>query len=306
MDDADLDNRVQRTADWLRRGVNPNSNGTEADIAQGLDKLSQQLQQAQKGMSQEKPRPGSGIQGDQSALLGQVERLREQIQAMSGSSTNQPRSSSNQAGQRQWNTAGQPSRNGQSGAQRDGTSGSQQMPASARNRLDGSGGPASSSGNQAHNSASGDIRYGGGLGADGTAWNNINTGSNRYGQPRQPTNSALDASQNPADSERAYQQEMRQLNQLRQLAHGDPQTEKEVAELTRQMQHLDPSRFPGNPAMVEQMHREVLSSVDKLELELERAGAAPEARTGKPDAVPSGYQDAVADYYKRLSSSPQR
>jgi hypothetical protein len=87
------------------------------------------------------------------------------------------------------------------------------------------------------------------------------------------------------------------------MAQGDPGMQKEVAELTRQMQRLDPSRFPGNPAMVEQMHREVLSSVDRLELELERAGGASQAHTSKPYAIPDGYQDAVADYYKRLSKN---
>ena len=35
MDQNDLTNLVQRTADWLRGGINPNSNGTEAQIARG-------------------------------------------------------------------------------------------------------------------------------------------------------------------------------------------------------------------------------------------------------------------------------
>ena len=60
----------------------------------------------------------------------------------------------------------------------------------------------------------------------------------------------------------------------------------------------------GNPAMVEQMHREVLSTVDKLELQLQRNDASTEARTGKPDAVPAGYQESVAEYYRRLSKNP--
>ncbi len=47
---ADLTNRVQRTADWLRRGVNPNSNGTEEGISKGLEQLSQQVHQAQQGL----------------------------------------------------------------------------------------------------------------------------------------------------------------------------------------------------------------------------------------------------------------
>jgi hypothetical protein len=97
---------------------------------------------------------------------------------------------------------------------------------------------------------------------------------------------------------------MRELSQLRQMVQGDPQAAKEVAELTRKMEHLDPGRFPGNPAMAEQMHREVLSSVDKLELQLQRDGASAEARTGKPYAVPSGYRDSVAEYYRRLSKTP--
>jgi hypothetical protein len=88
------------------------------------------------------------------------------------------------------------------------------------------------------------------------------------------------------------------------LVQSDPQTEKEISDLTRQMQQLDPSRFPGNPAMVEQMHREVLSSVDKIELQLQHDDASTEARTGKPDAVPAGYQDSVAEYYRRLSKNP--
>ncbi len=39
MDQSDLTNLVQRTADWLRGGYNPNSNGTEEQIASGLKKL---------------------------------------------------------------------------------------------------------------------------------------------------------------------------------------------------------------------------------------------------------------------------
>ncbi len=97
---------------------------------------------------------------------------------------------------------------------------------------------------------------------------------------------------------------MRELNQLRHLLKDDPQAAKEVAELARQMQLLDPKRFPGNPEMVEQMHRDLLSSVDKLELQLQRNAASSEARTGKSYTVPSGYQESVAEYYKRLSKNP--
>ena len=67
MDNADLDNHTQRTADWLRRGINPNANGTEGQIAQGLDKLKEQLQQAQQAMNDEKGGPrGPGREPGQS------------------------------------------------------------------------------------------------------------------------------------------------------------------------------------------------------------------------------------------------
>ena len=94
---------------------------------------------------------------------------------------------------------------------------------------------------------------------------------------------------------------MTELNQLRQLAGNDPETLKEVQDLIRSMQRLDPSRFPGNPEMVEQLHSEVMSGVDKLELQLRRDGAQEgQVRTDKPLTVPPGYQEAVADYYRRL------
>ena len=93
---------------------------------------------------------------------------------------------------------------------------------------------------------------------------------------------------------------MRDLQALRGMVKGDPEAAKEIAELSKQMQGLDPTRFPGNPAIVEQMHADVLRAVDKLELQLQRSGAT-DAHTGKPSAIPAGYNDSVADYYRRLS-----
>jgi hypothetical protein len=114
----------------------------------------------------------------------------------------------------------------------------------------------------------------------------------------------MDSSGNPADAERTFRQSMRELSELRQAVKDDPAAAKEVEKLARQMQQLDPSRFPGNPAMVEQMRQEVLNSVDRLELQLERNEASTDGRTGKPYVIPAGYQDSVAEYYRRLSKNP--
>ena len=375
MDESDLDNFVQRTADWLRSGINPNSNGTEGQIAQGLQKLSQELQQAENAMDNAKPgQQGAGQQGSESAALNQVERLRDQLEAMArgqGSNNGRPgQNGQNRNGQLSQNgqfrngqngeqpgnqgqlsrNGGQPGQNGQNGQQQgqNGQNGQQQGWAmnpqplgrsgqgsnqgarqgtnqggnqglnqggnQASNQGPNQSGGAGAGGNlgnwqrggargDVRNGMSGDTRWGGG-GADGTLYDNFDTGNNtpRARGPRQgvPTNSAG----NPADTEQIIDQGMRELNQLRQMVQDDPQAAKQVEDMEKQMQRLDPSRFPGNPEMVEQMNKELLGSVDKLELQLQHDSAQTDARTGKPYTVPSGYQESVADYYRRLSKNP--
>jgi hypothetical protein len=269
MDDSDLDNHVQRTADWLRSGINPNADGTENEIAQGLQKLAQQLRQAQAAVGQDKPGRRDPGQSDQTAALNQLDQLRGRIEALG-----RPQNSNNQPIRNARNQSGQPS---QRGGQQSGKGGGSAI--------------------------SGDTRYGGG-GSDGTVWGNFDTGNNTPQFRGQRPPAPRDTAGNPADTERTFDQGMRELNQLRQMVRDDAQALKDVAELTRQMQNLDPRRFPGNPTMVEHMHQEILSSVDKLELQLQRDGAAYQARTGKPSTIPAGYQDSVADYYRKLSKNP--
>jgi hypothetical protein len=306
MDNSDLDNHTQRTADWLRRGINPNANGTEGQIAQGLDKLKQQLQQAQQAMNDPKDgqrglgrEPG---QGDQAAVLDAIERLRGQVESMArgrGKAGNQSGGQPN--GQAGSSPSGQP--NGQPGQQ------GQWQPNQQLSRNGGAqaGGNSDRRGTNALSNAGdvggprGDTQRGG-QAADSTVWGNINTGNNSYSPRGQPTPD--DPSAGYADTERAFQQQLRELNQLRQMVKGDPQAAKEAEALARQMQNLDPRRFPGNPQVVDQMHREVLGTIDRLELALERnTSAAQESRAGKPHAVPEGYQDSVADYYRQLSKN---
>ena len=101
MDESDLDNHVQRTADWLRRGINPSSNGTESEIAQGLEKLNQQLQQAQKKVDQGESGQRGTDQGGEVTALDQVGELRKQLEAVASSRDGQ------RGGQQGQNRAGQ-------------------------------------------------------------------------------------------------------------------------------------------------------------------------------------------------------
>jgi hypothetical protein len=314
MDESDLDNHVQRTADWLRSGIDPNSNGTEGQIAQGLAKLNEQLHQAEKAMGRGKPGQAGASQGDQSAALDQVERLRTLLngfgqqnndraggQQRNGQAPNNPGNQSGNQGQYH----GGLGRNGQQPGSNNQSNGQNlaqgQLSRSGQRGANGTAGGANQNGAQ-NGDGSGDTRNGGGI--NGTVWGNFDTGGNTPHARGQQQAAPGDASGNPADTERTFDQSMRQLRQLRQSIHDDPQAAKELADLERQMQRLDLNRFPGNPAMVQHMHQEILSSVDKLELQLERDGASAEARTGKPDAIPAGYQDSVAEYYRRLSKNP--
>jgi hypothetical protein len=274
MDQTDLTNRTQRTADWLRRGINPNSNGTEEGISKGLEQLSQQVHQAQQGLGSGPGKPsqqGQG-QGEQTAAIDHVERFRDQVDSLTGRGQD---TSTRQFGQQ----PGKGAQGGKPGSQV-GQAGGNQV---------------------AQDGVSGDLgnRVAGG-GATGTAWNNVNTGNNHFDPSRRAA--TPDGSPTTVDAESTYRQGLSELNQLRHLAQNDPAALKEIQDLAREMQRLDPKRFPGNPAMVEQLHTEVLTGVDKLELQLRHdTDNTQQVRTTKEPSIPPGYEEAVADYFRRLS-----
>jgi hypothetical protein len=294
VDQTDLTNRVQRSADWLRRGVNPNSNGMEEGIGKGLEQLSQQVHEAQQGLGPAKPGQGTSPGSEQTAALDHVERFRVQVDSLTARGQN---SLGRQPGQ-QPGQSGQPGQGAQQGQANQGGWSSQ-------------GGPGAQigGGNQiAEDNVSGDVgNRRSGDGAAGTAWDNINTGDNHFDRNGRAAASP-DNSPVPADPERTYQQGMAELSQLHHLAQNDPAALKQIQELAREMQRLDPRRFPGNPIMVEQLHAEVLSGVDKLELQLrhDSDGETPgQVRTTKEPQIPPGYEEAVADYYRRLSKGQE-
>jgi hypothetical protein len=93
------------------------------------------------------------------------------------------------------------------------------------------------------------------------------------------------------------------LNQVRAAVQDNPEARAQLQALIEEMRNLDPSRFPGNPALVEQMHQQLVSNVDALELQLRRQLDENRGtiRNTDPTKVPAGYQDSVAEYYRKLS-----
>lgn len=287
-DQDGLDNRVQRTADWLRRGINPESNGTEESIRAGMDKLSQQVRQAASGVGSgndgKQPRQNTG---DQTAALGALDRFRSRIESLSQRSNG---SGQQQQGQRSGNQPGQ--QNPQGGQQ--GAGG--QRPSGQQNAGN-TGGSGRADGGDLGNTTN----RGGSVNDRGALYGNLNTGNNQFDGSRRsgdPGNIP-----NPADLQQIITQGMRDLNNLRQAAGNDQQAKKEIDELQRQMQNLDPRRFPGNPQMVEHMSAEVLAQADKIELRLRQNSSLDQGqvRSQKPKSAAPAYQNAVADYYRRLS-----
>ncbi|MGI9258657.1 MAG: hypothetical protein ACR2QQ_07470, partial [Gammaproteobacteria bacterium] len=64
----------------------------------------------------------------------------------------------------------------------------------------------------------------------------------------------------------------------------------------------------GNPELIEQEFLAMLSLVEKLELQLAQGDAGAEesgVRTEAPAQVAQGYEEAVAEYFRRLSRGAQ-
>jgi hypothetical protein len=109
------------------------------------------------------------------------------------------------------------------------------------------------------------------------------------------------------DPEAVYRQAYRDMEQLRRAVQDDPEARRQVEELVRSMQNLDPKRFLGNAAMVDEMAARVRAGVDRLELQLRHESGDNQPGQVHSDSaapVPDGYQSQVADYYRRLSKNP--
>ena len=139
----------------------------------------------------------------------------------------------------------------------------------------------------------------GGRQCDGGVWQS-DTGNTRIaGQAVAPQQGP-----NPADTQREIDQGLNLLNQVRAAVQDSPEAREQLQVLIDEMRNLDPKRFPGNPALVEQMHQQLVSGVDALELQLRRQldrNQGGTIRNADPTKVPAGYRDSVAEYYRKLS-----
>jgi hypothetical protein len=292
MDENDLGTRLQRSSDQLRSGQF--SDSSETALTSDLQKLGQQVTDAARAL-------GSAQHASEDAALNRamddLSRLRDQLDNTLSRAPGTPSRAREQAGSgangQQLQTGqlardGQPAQNGQAGQQ--GQSGQQPGQAGA-----GQSGPIG-------NRLAGPVTSGGGGNRQGNVYDNYDTGNTRIsGRAVTPQQGS-----NPADAQRQIDQGLNLLNGVRAVVQDSPEARRELQSLIDQMRNLDPKRFPGNPALVEQMHQQLLSNVDALELQLRRQLDEKQGgtiRNADPAKVPAGYQDSVAEYYRKLSTT---
>lgn len=107
-----------------------------------------------------------------------------------------------------------------------------------------------------------------------------------------------------ADLEQWRRQSLRDLAALRQALSEYPEAAQDLRELIRQMQQLDPSRFPGNPQLLGRIETQILPLFGQLEIRLRRQleeKASGSVRMTSSEPPPPGYAEAVAEYFRRLS-----
>src|SRR6202023_2964616 len=87
----------------------------------------------------------------------------------------------------------------------------------------------------------------------------VNGGWNAGNNSELPRPVAPDTAAPRADAAPVYEEGMKEVDRLRRSVGDDPEARRQVDELIRSMQKLDPKRFPGNPAMIDELYARVVS-----------------------------------------------
>jgi hypothetical protein len=308
LESADTETHLQRSADMLRRGYAPLNDDVENQTANDLKHLTDQLGDAQHALADANGAPDDA--------LDSVERLRSRLAALDQSL----RATGDANGRR---PGSQPGSQGQPGDRPGSNPGGQ----AGGEQRGGQPGDSQSGGSQPGGrvgDVGGGVQRGGAAVAGGVLTGPVGgaaTGGYRAGPVDGAWNSgtAVDPLRRGGtvriapvtivptpETRQVYQQGMNELSKLQQAVKEDPEARRQVDDLVKQMQRLDPRRFPGNPAMVDELYARVLSGVDKLELQLRHQpvdDTPAQVRSGNPAPMPRDYQTAVADYFRRLSKN---
>ena len=279
IDGSNLQSHLQHSAESMRLGLPPDDS-LESSISAEIDSFDRRMHEA------DQARKGQQSPDD---VLERLERLRRQVDALTRSLGN-PDARRQEAGgrfqARQQSQGGQHSESagqgqgGQQGEQAQAGSQAQQ----GEDAQAGQGGTASG------------FQPGGPGGP--RMWRGDAIGPGNHADEGRPE---IDSSDSSAELSR--ERALAELEGLRPEIRGKPDMEADIQQLLRDLQRLGPSNY-GNPALVEQLRARVLAAMDSLELRLRRdLDQQGQVRNGDWIRVPQGYQESVAEYFRRLSKT---
>jgi hypothetical protein len=280
----DLERAMQRNSGWIGNGMGEYAAMSETQITAALNDLHDQLDKLQQSVGQgQQGKAGQDGQSVEDALnrVEQLHRQMEQLQA-------------NAAGQRgQQGQQGQSSQSGQGGQQGQAGQPGQQGQSSQSGR-----------GGQQGGGQQGSPGNGGGqwqaAGQQGGAWGGAG-GANWIGNGVRGRYN--DGPIRPEDVEASARRTEASLQQLQQQLKDDPNMQRDIQGLVRDLRQFDPLHYTDDP-LLNQRILAAMASVEQVEIELRRkldqsGGGA--VRSPGSEPVPQGYSDAVADYFRKLS-----
>jgi hypothetical protein len=106
-----------------------------------------------------------------------------------------------------------------------------------------------------------------------------------------------------------YRDTLQNLGQLQQQLKDDPNTQRDIQNVIRDLRQFDPAHYTNDPLLGERIQA-ALANLEQAELELRRkvdaAGNGGAVRSPGNQPIPEGYLDAVAEYYRKLSQTKKQ
>ena len=279
--------RLGYGADAILRGAGAQASATDTVTTSARRDLQRRTEEAQALANKEAVAGQGGTPDPNAELVAQLQSLRRQLADLT-----------QQAGQNgQGNSQGQQGQPGQ---------GQQGQPGQGQQAAPGQGQANAAGGNQQGG------QFGGGNNAFGPG------GVGGFYDPRRggvwdPRNRAF--WNNPQNVEQARQQLQEAsrdlLNRSADLLRGDPSSRKLSDEEIKAVRALGDAlrgSITGNPALIDQQLQSLVNLTEQLELRLASGttGAERAAVRAEAPAPPApGFEEAIAEYYRRLSRSPQ-
>jgi hypothetical protein len=283
--------RLGYGADAILRGAGAQVSATDTVTTSALRDLQRSTEEAQALANKEAVAGQGGTPDPNAELVAQLQSLRRQLSDLT--------QQANQNGR--GNQQGQPGQQGQGQQGQPGQQGQGQQAGEGQGQANANGG----------------AQPGGQFGANGGSFGPGGGGGGFY-DPRRggvwdPRNRAF--WNNPENVEQARQQlqdaSRDLLNRSADLLKGDTQGRKLSDEEIKAVRALGDAlrgSITGNPALIDQELQGLVNLTEQLELKLASGTSGAERAAVRAEApVPPapGFEEAIAEYYRRLSRSPQ-